>query len=75
MMQPGIRQAILSYDDILTTVKKLKVSGLGICQDQQGLPRQLTVQNTVQGRRRRGRQKTRWENTILIGQGWGFGLS
>ena len=72
MMQPGIRQAILSYDDILTTVKKLKVSGLGICQDQQGLPRQLTVQNTVQGRRRRGRQKdqkTRWENTILIGQG------
>ena len=34
------RQAIGPYDNILTTVKKRKF-GLGVCQDQQGLPKQF----------------------------------
>ena len=71
MMPPGIRQAILSYNDILTTAKKLKVSDLGICQDQWDLPRQL-YKIQCKEREERGRQKKRWENTILIGHGLRF---
>ena len=42
-------------------------------QDQQGLPRQKAIlQGTVQGGRRRGCQKKRWENNIFEWTGLKF---
>ena len=46
-----IRTAIGPYDDILTTVRKRKFKWFGHV-------------SRVQGGRRRGRQKKRWENNI-----------
>ena len=58
-----IRQAIGPYDDILTTVKKRKLKWLGHVPRSSGLAKTI-LQGTVQVRRRRGRQKKRWENNI-----------
>ena len=56
-----IRQAIGPYDDILTTVKKRKLKWFGHVSRSSGLAKTI-LQGTVQGGRRRGRQKKRWEN-------------
>ena len=56
-----IRQAIGPYDDILTTVKKRKLKWFGHVSRSAGLAKTI-LQRTVQGGRRRGRQKKRWEN-------------
>ena len=58
-----IRQAIGPYDDILTTVKKRKLKRFGHVSRSSGLAKTI-LQATVQGGRRRGRQKKRWENNI-----------
>ena len=58
-----IRQAIGPYDDILTTVKKRKLKWYGHVSRSSGLAKTI-LQGTVQGGRRRGRQKKRWENNI-----------
>ena len=58
-----IRQAIGPYDDILTTVKKRKLKWFGYVSRSAGLAKSI-LQETVQGRRRRGRQKRRWKNNI-----------
>ena len=58
-----IRQAIGRYDDILTTVKKCKLRWFGHVSRSAGLVKTI-LQGTVQGGRRRGRQKKRWENYI-----------
>ena len=58
-----IRQAIGPYDDILTTVKKRKLKWFGHVSRSSGLAKTI-LQGTVQGGRRRGRQKKRWENNI-----------
>ena len=58
-----IRQAIKPYDDILTTVKKRKLKWFGHVSRSSGLAKTI-LQGTVQGGRRRGRQKKCWENNI-----------
>ena len=58
-----IRQAIGPHDDILTTVKKRKLKWFGHVSRSSGLAKTI-LQGTVQGGRRRGRQKKCWENNI-----------
>ena len=58
-----IRQAIGPYDDILTTVKKRKLKWFGHVSRSAARAKTI-LQGTVQGGRRRGRQKKRWENNI-----------
>ena len=41
-------------------------------QDHQGLPRRFQLQGTVQGGRKRGRQKKRWEKNIAEWTGLRF---
>ena len=56
-----IRQAIGPYEDLLTTVKKRKLRWYGHKTRSTGLAKMI-LQGTVQGGRRRGRQKKRWED-------------
>ena len=58
-----IRQAIGPYEDPLTTVKKRKLRRYGHKTRSTGLAKMI-LQGTVQGGRRRGRQKKRWEDNI-----------
>ena len=55
-----IRQAIRPYED-LTTVKKWKLRWYGHITRSTGLAKMI-LQSTVQGGRRKGRQKKRWED-------------
>ena len=57
-----IRQAIGPYED-LTTVKKRKLRWYGHKIRSTGLAKTI-LQGTVQGGRRRGRQKKRWEDNV-----------
>ena len=66
-----IRQAIAPCDDILTTVKKRKLKWFGHVSRSSGLAKTI-LQGTVQGGRRRGRQKKRWENNIAEWTGLKF---
>ena len=58
-----IRQAIGPYEDLLTTVKKRKLRWYGHKTRSTGLAK-IILQGTVQGGRRRGRQKKRWEDNV-----------
>ena len=58
-----IRQAIGPYEDLLTTVKKRKLRWYGHKTRSTGLAKMI-LQGTVQGGRRRGRQKKRWEDNV-----------
>ena len=58
-----IRQAIGPYEDILTTVKTRKLRWYEHITRSTG-PAKMILQGTVQGGRRRGRQKKRWEDNI-----------
>ena len=58
-----IRQAIGPYEDLLTTVKKRKLRWYGHKTRSRGLAKMI-LQGTVQGGRRRGRQKKRWEDKV-----------
>ena len=60
-----IRQAIGPFNDILTTVKKRKVKWFGHVSRSARLAKTI-LQGTVQGGRRRGRQKKCWENNIWV---------
>ena len=66
-----ISQAIGPYDDILTTVKKRNLKWFGHVSRSSGLANTIS-QETVQGERRRGRQKKRWENNIAEWIGFKF---
>ena len=57
-----IRQAIGPYED-LTTVKKRKLRWYGHITRSTGLAKMI-LQSTVQGGRRKGRQKKRWEDNV-----------
>ena len=63
-----IRKAIGPYDDILTTVKKRKLTWFAHV----SRSAEPILQGTVQGGRRRGRQKKRWENNISERRGLKF---
>ena len=58
-----IRQAIGPYEDLLTTVKKRKLRWYGHITRSTGLAKMI-LQGTVQGGRRKGRQKKRWEDNV-----------
>ena len=58
-----IGNAIGSYDDLLTAVKRRKLKWYRHVTRSSGLAKTI-LQGTVQGRRRRGRQRKRWEDSI-----------
>ena len=58
-----IKQAVGPYEDLLTIVKKRKLRWYGHKTRSTGLAKMI-LQGTVQGGRRRGRQKKRWEDNI-----------
>ena len=59
-------KAIGTHENLLTTVKKRKLKWYGHVTRSLGLAKTI-LQGTVQGQRKRGRQKRRWEDNIT---GW-----
>ena len=68
-----IRQAIGPFED-LTTVKKHKLRWYGHITRSTGLAK-MTLQGTVQGGRRKGRKKKRWEDNVTDWTGLKVGWS
>ena len=64
-----IQAAIGKYDELLTFVKKVKLRWFGHVSRSSGLAKTI-LHGTVQGKRRKGRRKKRWEDNIRNGQGW-----
>ena len=62
-VQNRIRQAVGPYEDLLTSVKRRKLKWYGHVMRSSGLAKTF-LQGTVQGGRRRGRQRKRWEDNI-----------
>ena len=58
-----IGNSIRPYEDLLTSVKRRKLKWYGHVAQSSGLAKTI-LQGTVQGGRRRGRQRKRWEDTI-----------
>ena len=58
-----IGNAIRPYEDLLTSVKRRKLKWYGHAKRSSGLAKTI-LQGTVQGGRRRGRQRKRWEDNI-----------
>ena len=58
-----ILAAIGEYDELLTLVKKRKLRWFGHVSRSSGLAKTI-LQGTVKGKRKRGRQKKRWEDNI-----------
>ena len=58
-----IQAAIGEYDELLTLVKKRKVRWFGHVSRSSGLAKTI-LQGTVKGKRKKGRQKKRWEDNI-----------
>ena len=59
----GTRQAFRPHEDLLTTVKRRELKWYGHVTRSTGLAKTI-LQGTVEGGRRRGRQKNRWEDNI-----------
>ena len=57
------RQAIGPHEDLLTTVKRRKLKWYGHVIRSTGLAKTI-MQGAVQGGRRRGREKKRWEDNM-----------
>ena len=70
-----IGNAIGPYEDLLTTVKRRKLKWYGHITRSSGLAKAI-LQGTVQGGRRRGRQRKRWEDNIKewTGLQWNIAL-
>ena len=69
-----IQAAIGEYDELLTLVKKRKLRRLGHVSRSSGLAKTI-LQGTVKGKRKRGRQKKRWEDNIKEWTGMDFASS
>ena len=69
-----IQNTIRMHDDLLTMVKKRKLGWYGHISRSSGMAK-TTLQGTVKGARRRGRQKKRWEDNIKEWTEMGFGDS
>ena len=69
-----IQGAIGPYEDLLTTVKKRKLRWYGHVSRSNGLSKTI-LQGTVRGKRKRGRQKKRWEDNIKEWTGMDFAKS
>ena len=57
------QQAIGPHEDLLTIVKRRKLQWFGYVSRSSGLAK-TTLQGTVKGGRRQGRQRKRWEDNI-----------
>ena len=68
----SIRPAIGPCEDPITTVKKRKLRWYGHIIKSTGLAKMI-LHGTVQGGRRKGRQKKRWEGSILVRTGLKLG--
>ena len=65
-----IQAAIGVYDELLSSAKKRKLRWYGHISMSSGLAKTI-LQGTVQGKKKKGRQKKRGGKTILrCGQGW-----
>ena len=69
-----IQAAIGEYDELLTLVKKWKLRWFGHVSRSSGLAKTI-LQGTVKGKRKRGRQKKRWEDNITEWTGMDFASS
>ena len=69
-----IQAAIGEYDELLTLVKKRKLRWFGHVSRSSGLAK-TTLQGTVKGKRKRGKQKKRWEDNIKEWTGMDFASS
>ena len=69
-----IQAAIGEYDELLTLVKKRKLKWFGHVSRSSGLAKTI-LQGTVKGKRKRGRQKKRWEDNIKEWTGMDFASS
>ena len=69
-----IQAAIGEYDELPTLVKKRKLRWFGHVSRSSGLAK-TTLQGTVKGKRKRGRQKKRWEDNIKEWTGMDFASS
>ena len=69
-----IQAAIGKYDERLTLVKKQKLRWFGHVSRSSGLAKTI-LQGTVKGKRKRGRQKKRWEDNIKEWTGMDFASS
>ena len=69
-----IQAAIGEYDELLTLVKKRKLRWFGHVSRSSGLAKTI-LQGTVKGKRKRGRQKRRWEDNIKEWTGMDFASS
>ena len=69
-----IQQAIGPHEDPLTIVKRRKLQWYGHVSRSSGLAK-TTLQGTVKGERRQGRQRKRWEDNIREWTGLDFGKS
>ena len=58
------QQAIGPHEDLLTIVKRGKLQWYGHVSRSSGLAK-TSLQGTVKGRRRQGRQRKRWEDSIM----------
>ena len=63
-----IQAALEEYDEFLTMVKKRKLRGFGHVSRSSGLAKKI-LQGTVKGKRRRGRQKKRWQDNFKEWEG------
>ena len=66
-----IQAAIGEYDELLTLVGKRKLRWFGHVSRSSGLAKTI-LQGTVKGKRKRGRQKKRWEDNIKEWTGMDF---
>ena len=69
-----IQQAIEPHEDLLTIIKRYKQQWYGHVSCSSALAKSI-LQGTVKRGRRRGRQKTRWEDNIRIWTGLDFAKS
>ena len=69
-----IQAAIGEYDELLTLVKKRKLRWFCHVSRSSGLAKTI-LQGTVKGKRKRGRQKKRWEDNIKEWTGMDFASS
>ena len=69
-----IQAAIGEYDELLTLVKKRQLRLFGHVSRSSGLAKTI-LQDTVKGKRKRGRQKNRWEDNIKEWTGMDFASS
>ena len=69
-----IKTAIGEYEEVLTLVKKPKLRWFGHVSRSSGLAKTI-LQGTVKGKRKRGRQKKRWEDNIKEWIGMDFASS